>query len=101
MIWKWCSCDKNLLLSMCCMKGDAALLQLRCIYQKSGREEFVKSRRSWAELYAFEVDRAGDAPVFRQIYLQLRSAILSGALRRGMTMHSTRESADQRGVSSA
>ena len=39
---------------------------------------FVKSRQSWAELYAFEVDRAADAPVFRQIYLQLRSAILSG-----------------------
>jgi hypothetical protein len=30
----------------------------------------VKSRQSWAELYAFEVDRAADAPVFRQIYLQ-------------------------------
>jgi hypothetical protein len=44
------------------------------------REPIVKSRRSWAELYAFEVDRALDAPVFRQIYLQLRSAILSGTL---------------------
>ena len=35
----------------------------------------MKSRQSWAELYACEVDRAADAPVFRQIYLQLRSAI--------------------------
>jgi len=60
---------------------------------------FVTSRRSWAELYAFDVDRAADAPVFRQIYLQLRSAILSGALRPGMKLPSTRELAVQLGVS--
>jgi GntR family transcriptional regulator/MocR family aminotransferase len=59
----------------------------------------VKSRQSFAELYAFEVDRAADAPVFRQIYLQLRSAILSGALRPGMKLPSTRELAVQLGVS--
>jgi GntR family transcriptional regulator/MocR family aminotransferase len=59
----------------------------------------VKSRQSWAALYAFEVDRAADAPVFRQIYLQLRSAILSGALRPGMKLPSTRELAVQLGIS--
>jgi GntR family transcriptional regulator / MocR family aminotransferase len=59
----------------------------------------VKSRQSWAELYAFEVDRAKDVPVFRQIYLQLRSAILSGTLRRGTKLPSTRELAAQLGVS--
>jgi GntR family transcriptional regulator / MocR family aminotransferase len=59
----------------------------------------VKSRQSWAELYAFEVDRAGDAPVFRQIYLRLRSAILSGTLRPGTKLPSTRELAVQLGVS--
>ena len=59
----------------------------------------MKSRQSWAELFAFEVDRAADAPVFRQIYLQLRSAILSGALRPGMKLPSTRELAVQLGVS--
>jgi GntR family transcriptional regulator / MocR family aminotransferase len=59
----------------------------------------VKSRQSWAELYAFEVDRAGEAPVFRQIYLQLRSAILSGALRPATKLPSTRELAAQLGVS--
>ena len=63
------------------------------------REDFVKSRQSWAELYAFEVDRAKDAPVFRQIYLQLRSAILSGALRPGTKLPSTRELAAQLDVS--
>ena len=59
----------------------------------------MKSRQSWAELYAFEVDRASEAPVFRQIYLQLRSAILSGAFRPGMKLPSTRELAVQLGVS--
>jgi GntR family transcriptional regulator/MocR family aminotransferase len=59
----------------------------------------VKSRQSWAELYAFEVDRAKDAPVFRQIYLQLRSAILTGALRPGTKLPSTRELAAQLDVS--
>ncbi|MEA2968779.1 MAG: GntR family transcriptional regulator / MocR family aminotransferase, partial [Alphaproteobacteria bacterium] len=59
----------------------------------------MKSRQSWAELYALEVDRGADAPLFRQIYLQLRSAILSGALRPGMKLPSTRELAAQLGVS--
>ena len=59
----------------------------------------MKSRQSWAELHAFAVDRAADAPVFRQIYLQLRSAILSGTLRPGTKLPSTRELAVQLGVS--
>ena len=59
----------------------------------------MKSRQSWAELYAFEIDRAADAPVFRQIYLQLRSAILSGTLRPATKLPSTRELAAQLGVS--
>jgi GntR family transcriptional regulator/MocR family aminotransferase len=59
----------------------------------------MKSRQKRAELYAVEVDRAGDKPVFRQIYLQLRSAILSGALRSATKLPSTRELAVQLGVS--
>jgi GntR family transcriptional regulator/MocR family aminotransferase len=59
----------------------------------------VKSRKSWAELYGFEVDRAADAPVFRQIYLQLRSAILSGTLRPTTKLPSTRKLAARLGVS--
>ena len=59
----------------------------------------MKSKQSWAELYAFEVDRSADAPVFRQIYLQLRSAILSGTLRPATKLPSTRELAAQLGVS--
>ncbi len=59
----------------------------------------MKSRQSWADLYAFEVDRAADAPLFRQIYLQLRSAILSGALRPATKLPSSRELAAQLSVS--
>jgi GntR family transcriptional regulator/MocR family aminotransferase len=59
----------------------------------------VKSRQGWAELYAFEIDRAAGAPVFHQIYLQLRSAILSGKLRPATKLLSTRELAEQLGVS--
>jgi len=63
------------------------------------RKAPVKNRRSWAELYALEVDRAADAPVFRQIYMQLRSAILSGRLGAATKLPSTRELAVQLGVS--
>ena len=66
---------------------------------KNVRECSVKSRQSWAELYPVEVDRAADAPVFRQIYLQLRSAILGGTLRPGAKLPSTRELCIQLGVS--
>ena len=59
----------------------------------------MTSGQGWAKLYAFEVDRAADAPVFRQIYLQLRSAILSGTLRPETKLPSTRELAVQLGVS--
>jgi len=43
----------------------------------------MKSRQSWADLYAFEVVRESDTPLFRQLYLQLRAAILSRRLRPG------------------
>lgn len=59
----------------------------------------MKSRQGWAELYSFEVDRAADAPVFRQIYLQMRSAILSGTLGPATKLPSTRELATKLSVS--
>jgi len=59
----------------------------------------AKIRPGWAALYAFEIDRAADAPVFRQVYRQMRSAILAGALRPGTKLPSTRELASQLGVS--
>lgn len=59
----------------------------------------MKNTQSWAELYSFSIDRAADTPVFRQIYLELRSAILSGALRPATKLPSTRDLAAQLGVS--
>src|SRR3954463_15631373 len=59
----------------------------------------MKSRQSWAELYALEVFRESDTPLFRQLYLQLRAAILSRRLRPGTKLPSTRELASQLGVS--
>jgi GntR family transcriptional regulator / MocR family aminotransferase len=45
----------------------------------------------WADLYAWHVDRAGDMPLFRQVYVQIRSAILSRSLAPGTRLPSTRE----------
>ena len=59
----------------------------------------MKSRQSWADLYAFEVIRQSDTPLFRQLYLQLRAAILSRRLRPGTKLPSTRELASQLAVS--
>jgi GntR family transcriptional regulator / MocR family aminotransferase len=59
----------------------------------------MKNRQSWADLFGFEVDRADDTPLFRQLYRQLRSAILSRRLRPGTKLPSTRELAAQLGVS--
>jgi GntR family transcriptional regulator/MocR family aminotransferase len=56
-------------------------------------------RRSWASLYAWQLTRSGDAPLFRQIYLQIRAAILSQELRPGTKLPSTRELASQLSVS--
>jgi len=59
----------------------------------------MKRQQGWAGLYAFEVTRGNDTPLFRQLYLQLRSAILSRRLRPGTKLPSTRELALQLGVS--
>jgi GntR family transcriptional regulator/MocR family aminotransferase len=59
----------------------------------------MKSRQSWADLYAFELTRADGTPLFRQLYLQLRSAMLSRRLRPGTKLPSTRELASLLGVS--
>lgn len=58
-----------------------------------------EQRRSWANLYAWQLTRSGDAPLFHQIYLQIRSAILSQDLRPGTKLPSTRQLASQLKVS--
>ena len=59
----------------------------------------MKRRRSRTELCAFELNRESDTPLFRQLYLQLRAAVLSRRLQPGTKLPSTREIAAQLGVS--
>ena len=44
----------------------------------------------WAELYVWHVERDNGTPIFRQIYLQIRAAILSLTLAPGTKLPSTR-----------
>src|SRR5882757_11407803 len=59
----------------------------------------VKNKQGWASLHAFQLDRESDVPLFRQLYLQARSAILSRALRAGSKLPATRELAAQLRIS--
>jgi GntR family transcriptional regulator/MocR family aminotransferase len=59
----------------------------------------MKNQQGWADLYAFRVDRGADTPLFRQVYAQMRAAILSRALRAGTKLPSSRELAVRLAVS--
>lgn len=59
----------------------------------------LNSRQRWADLCTFELNRENGTPLFRQLYLQLRAAILSRRLQPGLRLPSTREIASQLGVS--
>src|SRR5215470_1458793 len=55
----------------------------------------------WADLHAWRLDRSGGEPLVRQIYGQVRSAVLSGALRAGTKLPSSRAMATRLGVARA
>jgi GntR family transcriptional regulator / MocR family aminotransferase len=57
--------------------------------------------RGWADLYAWRLDRASRTPLARQIYMQVRSAVLAGALRPGSRVPSSRAMASKLGVARA
>jgi GntR family transcriptional regulator / MocR family aminotransferase len=59
----------------------------------------MKPQQGWPDLFAFEVDRVQDTSLSRQVYLQLRSAILTRRLRRGTKLPSTRKLASLLAVS--
>ena len=64
----------------------------------------ASSRRwshGWADLYAWQLDRTSRTPLSRQIYMQVRTAVLSGALRAGTRMPSSRTMARMLGVARA
>ncbi len=53
----------------------------------------------WAELHPWRVDPRADPPLFRQVYQQIRDAILSRALAPGARLPSSRDLATRLGVS--
>ena len=58
--------------------------------------------QGWADLYDWRLDREnGTPPLFRQIYVQARAAILSGALAPGTKLPSSRAMATKLGVARA
>jgi GntR family transcriptional regulator/MocR family aminotransferase len=57
--------------------------------------------QGWADLYAWQLDRASRTPLSRQIYMQVRSAVLSGTLQAGVRVPSSRAMASQLGVARA
>jgi GntR family transcriptional regulator/MocR family aminotransferase len=57
--------------------------------------------QGWAELYGWQLDRASGTPLSRQIYMQVRSAVLSGALCAGTRVPSSRAMASRLGVARA
>src|SRR6201985_3886998 len=61
----------------------------------------MTTTQGWADLYAWQLERASGTPLSRQIYMQVRSAVLSGALRAGTRVPSSRVMASQLGVARA
>ena len=57
--------------------------------------------QGWADLHDWRLDRGDDAPLARQLYMQVRSAVLSGALRPGARLPSSRAMAARLGVARA
>ncbi|MGL4285223.1 MAG: PLP-dependent aminotransferase family protein [Phreatobacter sp.] len=57
------------------------------------------TRSKWAEFLDLEIDPRSDRPLFQQIYLMLRTAIVSNALSPGSRLPSTRQLADRLDVS--
>ena len=56
------------------------------------------SKAGWAALYALAVERHSAAPIFRQVYLQMRGAILGRRLAPGAKLPSTRALAAELGI---
>src|SRR5438046_571573 len=64
-------------------------------------EAVAMASPGWADLYGWQLDRASRTPLTRQIYMQVRAAVLSGALRPGTRVPSSRMLAGKLGVARA
>lgn len=58
-----------------------------------------KARAEWSDLLHLAVDPEAERPIFQQIYLQLREAILSNALAPGVKLPSSRHLAERLDIS--
>ena len=61
----------------------------------------ARSKAGWAALYAWQVERDSATPIFRQVYLQMRAAILAQRLAPGAKLPSTRALAAELDVARA
>jgi len=61
----------------------------------------ARERAGWSGLLDLALERGGSAPLFRQIYLELRAAILARRLRPGAKLPSSRTLAQSLGVARA
>jgi GntR family transcriptional regulator/MocR family aminotransferase len=68
---------------------------------RRGRRRRAVRRSGWAELTGWHVERADATPLFRQIYGQIRAAILASRLQPGVKLPSTRALAAELGVARA
>ena len=74
------------------MSGAASLPRDRLHAARQG------TAHGWADLFGWEITRGNGTPVFRQVYLQIRLAILSRRLGPGTKLPSTRALAAELGV---
>ena len=77
------------------------MVQFRLMEQTTYKTTSGTPARGYADLHAWRLDRESRTPLSRQLYAQVRSAVLSGALRAGTRMPSTRAMAVRLGVARA
>src|SRR6516162_6188447 len=85
------------------LESSALLDQRHGPLSDIGSDHFPMTTKSqgWADLYAWQLDRSSRTPLSRQVYMQVCSAVLSGALRAGARVPSSRTMASRLGVARA
>jgi GntR family transcriptional regulator/MocR family aminotransferase len=74
------------------------VVQFPRMYWTTSRTPDLMPSSKWSDLYGWQVNRQTATPLARQIYLQVRGAVLSGALQPDTDLPSTRAMAATLGV---
>src|SRR5437764_10112726 len=82
-------------------RQNGPVLSIAADHFPAATDPMSTTSQDWADLYAWQLDRASRTPLARQIYMQVRSAVLSGALRAGTRVPSSRAMASRLGVARA